>query len=60
MIERRFEEKIKVIQSNGGKEFYFFITKLSFLGITHKITYPHSSTQNGTVESRNRRVVEGD
>lgn len=57
-VERNFEAKINVVQSDDGKEFSFLMTKLGALGITHTITYPNSSAQNGAIECRNRIVVE--
>lgn len=57
MIERNFEVKIKVVQSDSGKEFSFFIITLGALEVTHRITCPHSPTQNGRMKSWNRKVV---
>lgn len=51
MIERNFEVKIKVVQSDSGKEFSFFIITLGALEVTHRITCPHSPTQNGRMKS---------
>lgn len=58
MVERNFAVKIKAIQYDGGKDFSFITTYLVALGITHRVTCPHSSSKNGFVETQIQRVVE--
>lgn len=57
MVERKFEVKINAVQFDGGKYFSFLITTLGVLGLTHRITCPYSSFQNGAMEYRNNKVV---
>lgn len=56
MVERKFETKIKVVQSDGGMKFHF-LTKLGFVGLQHKIIYPYTSFQNNVMEPRNHKVL---
>lgn len=46
------------IQSYSGEEYRPFTTLLTDIGINHKLTCPHTSHQNGTVETKHRKVVE--
>lgn len=42
MVERNFNTKVKVVQSDGGKEFVFF-TKVGALSLQHRVTCPHTT-----------------
>lgn len=57
-VERQFDRKLKIFQTDGGAEFkplkHFFNEK----GIIHRYTCPHTSQQNGIVERKHRHVVE--
>lgn len=57
MVERPFNTSIKAVQSDGGGEFMFLASHWQAHGIIHRVTCPHTSEQNGVVESRLRRVV---
>lgn len=37
----------------------FFSKDWVALGIDHRVTYPHTSEQNGSIESRLRKAIEG-
>jgi len=52
--------KIKAIRSDRGKEFEnsFILEWLSQQGIKHELTAPHSSSQNGVAERKNRTIME--
>lgn len=54
--------KIKACQSDGGGEFMSikFQKFLSTHGITHCISCPHTSEQNGVTEGKHRHIVEMD
>ncbi|KAJ0882624.1 putative RNA-directed DNA polymerase [Helianthus annuus] len=58
MAERQFQTKLKSIQTDWGGEFRNLSSFFSSLGIIHRLSCPHTSEQNGTVERRHRHVVE--
>ena len=59
-VENQFNDKIKEIHSNGGKEFKNKEVKefLRSQGIKHTINVPHTPEQNGVAERENRIIVE--
>ncbi|CAB0001583.1 unnamed protein product [Nesidiocoris tenuis] len=58
--ERQTDHKIKIIRSDGGKEFVNkqFSTYLKKEGIRHQTSVRYSSSQNGVVERAQRSIVE--
>ncbi|GAU29238.1 hypothetical protein TSUD_362280 [Trifolium subterraneum] len=58
LIQNQFQATIKVVQSDWGGEFRPFTSLLDSLGIQHRLTCPHTSHQNGTVERKHRQIVE--
>ncbi|KAJ9553489.1 hypothetical protein OSB04_017534 [Centaurea solstitialis] len=58
MVERHFHTKLKSVQTDWGGEFRNLSQFFSPLGITHRLSCPHTSEQNGFVERRHRHVVE--
>lgn len=58
LIQNQFQASIKAIQSDWGGEFRAFTALLNELGIQHRLTCPHTSHQNGTVERKHRHIVE--
>jgi len=57
-VERQFQTQIKSVQTDWGGEFRNLSSFFSKLGITHRLSCPHTSEQNGLVERRHRHVVE--
>lgn len=57
-VTTQFNSKIKAIQSDFGGEFRPFTKFLNELSVIHKLTCPHTSHQNGTVERKHRQIVE--
>ncbi|CAH1438446.1 unnamed protein product [Lactuca virosa] len=57
-VERQFQTKLKSVQTDWGGEFRNLSKFFSSLGITHRLSCPHTSEQNGVVERRHRHVVE--
>lgn len=49
MVERRFDHKIRAVQTDGGGKFHFLTSKLSNVVIIHCVTCPHNSKHNGYV-----------
>lgn len=45
------------VQSDGGGKFHFLSKDWVILGIGYRVTFPHMSEQNGTVESKHKRVA---
>ena len=58
LVENRFCDKIKMIQSDNGGEFLSFKSFVQACGIEHRFTCPYTSEQNGLVERRHRLIVE--
>jgi histone deacetylase 1/2 len=58
MVELQYNAFIKCVQADGGGEFLPFIEFLAPLGIVHRLTYPHTHHQNGSVERKHRHIVE--
>jgi histone deacetylase 1/2 len=57
-IQNQFQSTIKALQSDWGGELRSFTSLLNTLGIQHRLTCPHTSHQNGTVERKHRQIVE--
>jgi histone deacetylase 1/2 len=57
-IQTQFKATVKAIQTDWGGEFRPFTNLLNTLGIQHRLTCPHTSHQNGTVERKHRQIVE--
>jgi histone deacetylase 1/2 len=58
LVQNQFNASIKALQSDWGGEFRPFTALLNDLGIVHRLTCPHTSHQNGTVERKHRQIVE--
>jgi hypothetical protein len=56
-VENQFDRKIKAVQSDWGGEFRNLHTLFQSLGITHRITCPHTHQQNRSVERKHRHLV---
>lgn len=57
-VEVQFGCHIMMFQSDWGGEFRSFTKVLSQSVIQHRITFPHTSKQNGVVEGKHRHIVE--
>jgi hypothetical protein len=57
-VERFFNSKIKIIQSNWGGEYHSLNKILTKLGISHRLSCPHTHQQNAAVERKHRHIVE--
>ena len=57
-VECFFKEKICTVQSNWGGEYRPFHTLLQSLGISHRVSCPHTHQQNGKIERKHRHIVE--
>lgn len=49
-VERQTNSLVNAMQTDGGKEFFPFKQFFQNKGISHKITCPHTSKQNGLIE----------
>nr|XP_043631213.1 uncharacterized protein LOC122602692 isoform X1 [Erigeron canadensis] len=58
MVERQFQTKLKFVQTDWGGEFRNIRSFFASVGIIHRLSCPHTSEQNGTVEQRHLHVVE--
>uniref|UniRef100_A0A151UEI6 Retrovirus-related Pol polyprotein from transposon TNT 1-94 n=1 Tax=Cajanus cajan TaxID=3821 RepID=A0A151UEI6_CAJCA len=50
MVKTQFTTKVKAIQTDWGGEYKTFSKFLAELGIKHRLTCPHTSHQNGSIE----------
>jgi histone deacetylase 1/2 len=57
-IERQFNTKIKVIQTDWGGEYRSLNHFLQTQGITHRVTCPYTHQQAGAIERRHRQIME--
>jgi hypothetical protein len=57
-VECFFKEKIRTVQSDWGGEYRPFHTLLQSLGISHRVSCPHTHQQNGKIEHKHRHIVE--
>jgi hypothetical protein len=59
-VEKHFDRKIKIFQSDGGGEFTSnaFMNHLAYNGITQQLSCPHTPEQNGLAERKHRHIVE--
>ena len=57
-VERYFNQKIKMVQSDWGGEYRSLHKFLQICGITHRVCCPHTHQQNGVVERKRCHVVE--
>ena len=58
LVERQFSLKIKSVQIDWGGEYRKLSTFFQTVGIHHRLIFPHTYEQNGTVERRHRHLVE--
>ena len=56
-VERQFNLKIQNFQSDWGREFQPMSKYLKDHGIHHRLSCPHTPTQNGTLERKHRHVI---
>ena len=59
-IKNQFGKIIKILRSDNAKEYFSskLSSFLSFQGILHQPTSPHTPQQNGIIEWKNRHLVE--
>jgi len=58
LVERKFDQKIKAIQTDWGGEYQALSTFFKRVGITHLVSCPHAHQQNGSAERKHRHIVE--
>lgn len=52
-----FSSTILEVQTNGGGEFHPLKKILRTRGIVHRISFPYSHAQNGSIERRHRQIT---
>lgn len=57
-VEKQFERKIKMLQSDWGGEYRSFTQLMQNEGIAFRQSCPYTSVQNGRVERRHRKIVD--
>jgi hypothetical protein len=58
LVETYFTTKIVSVQSDNGGEFSPLKTSLTSMGISYRLSCPHTHHQMGTVERKHRHIVE--
>ncbi|KAH0633010.1 hypothetical protein KY284_035796 [Solanum tuberosum] len=58
MVYTQFGKKIKTLQTDWGGEYRNVSSYAQSIGITHRLSCPHTHEQNGAPERRNRTIVE--
>lgn len=58
LVQNQFFITIKSVQTDWGSEYRPFTKYLADLGLSHRLTCPHTSQQNGIVERKHRQIVE--
>lgn len=57
-VERLLNTKIKVVRSDWGGEYHKLHRYFQRTGISHQVSCPHTSQQNGVAERKHRHLVE--
>lgn len=58
LVETYFNNKIVSVQSDNRSEFSLFKTSLTSIGISYRLSCPHTHHQMGTAERKHRHIVE--
>lgn len=60
MVENQFDQKIKILQPNGGMEFqdYRVHNIIHSSGLFCRISFPCTQAQNGQVERKHHHIIE--
>jgi hypothetical protein len=58
LVERKFDKKIIIVQSDLGGEYEKLHSFFKQIGIPHQVSYPHAHQQNGSTERKHRHIVE--
>ena len=57
-VERLLDAKLKAVQSDWGGEYHKLHRYFLRTGISHRVSCPHTSQQNGIAERKHRHLVE--
>jgi histone deacetylase 1/2 len=57
-VERLLNKKIIHVQTDWGGEYHRLNKFFSDIGVSHRVSCPHTHQQNGTAERKHRHVVE--
>lgn len=57
-VEVEFNIKVKSAQNDGGGEFTALTSVFNSKGIAHRLACPHTHHHNGSVERKDRHVIE--
>jgi histone deacetylase 1/2 len=57
-VERLLNKKIIHVQSDWGDEYHRLNKFFADIGISHRVSCPHTHQQNGTAERKHRHIVE--
>jgi histone deacetylase 1/2 len=58
LVERLFNRKIVVVQTDWGGEYQRLNSLFQRIGISHHVSCPHAHQQNGSAERKYRHIVE--
>jgi histone deacetylase 1/2 len=58
LVERLFDRKILVVQTDWGGEYQKLNSFFQHIGISHHVSCPYAHQQNGSAERKHRHIVE--
>ena len=58
LAEKQLGTTLKALQSDNAKEYFTFTLYLTEQRIHHRLTYPYTHEQNGTLERKHRYLTE--
>jgi hypothetical protein len=58
MVERMFDSKIIVVQTDWGGEYQKLSSFFTKIGVAHLVSCPHAHQQNGPAERKHKHIVE--
>lgn len=58
LVERQFDHKICVMQTDWGGEYQALNSFFKCMGIAHHVSCPQAQQQNSSTEQKNRHIIE--
>jgi len=58
LVERKFNRKIISLQTDWGGEYQKLNSFFQRIGVSHRVSCPHTHQQNGAAERKHRHIVE--
>jgi len=58
LVERKFDHKIRAVQTDWGGEYEALNSFFKRIGIDHHVSCPHAHQQNGSAKRKHRHIVD--